>query len=617
MQKECIECWKLFEQKNNRQQCCSDVCQKEHAKKIRKINDAKTVEHVCESCWKTFVWLKRRNLCDECWKQLKSNRINELNNNKISIKKICLRCWKEFFTVVDNAQYCSNECYQKDRYENVTKKREFHHICKYCWKEFVNSWENSQRCDNCKRIKTKAQIEASKSNYTKMIEIIKEKENVNNPSEIDRVKKKKEQTCLTNRGVKSPIQNEEIKEKIKNTNRVKRWVDYPTQDLEVVKKVVESIRKTNAARWYWSITNAELPHVKVVTWQISKANIELWEELKALWHTVELEHKLLLDDWTFKYWDILVDWNTILEYDPWNTHNTTFVVSWSNFHYYTEEESKEMKMLQIEKTKAAEKNWFRCIHMFSWDDKEKIFNMLDQNKKRIYARECDVVTFTNLSNPDLYKEISDLIDWAHLQWQLSTKNWRNVFCIALIYKWEAIATMTFWPERNKKNPEARECYRLCTKKWYIVVWWAKRMWNRFIKDINPTSVISFCDKAHFSWDVYCSLWMELEETFSPRATRCLSNIKKNRDEYEELYKSYTWKNDQLFDWTSLKKVAPFISDNYMTWAWQRYFLWFDRATKWLIWVRWKWTKNKDLAALAGYVPVYDCWQMKFVRHSDK
>jgi len=41
---------------------------------------------------------------------------------------------------------------------------------------------------------------------------------VENPSQIDEIKKLKEETCFKNQGVKHPLYSKEVKEKIKKTN---------------------------------------------------------------------------------------------------------------------------------------------------------------------------------------------------------------------------------------------------------------------------------------------------------------------------------------------------------------------------------------------------------------
>lgn len=607
MDLKCIECWKDFTTINNRQRCCSKECQKEHAKKVRKLNDSKLVEHVCEICWTTFIWLKRRNMCDNCLSNLRSS--NTCNFDREDIEKICLNCWKVFTSKSKNAEYCSSKCYQRARYLNVTKKTTYNHVCILCWKQFTNNRKDSTRCSDCVHIKTDKQIEVSKESYKKMIDIIW----VDNPSHLEWVQEKREETCLKNNWVRFPTQDKKFILKAEETKLKKTWYRYTSQIPWKMDEIISKIRKTNEARWYWPITNAELPWVKEANKQISKANKKIWEKLKKEWHEVQLEFRLPWYNWRNKYWDILVDWKIILEYDPWNTHNTEYVIAWNIFHKVEWEEKKKRMNAQLEKTIVAERNWYRCIHIFSWDNLNKILDMISLNKRKIYARKCNVVMFTNKSDPEKYLEISNLIEEAHLQWQLKSNNWKVVTCVALEYKWEIVATMTFWPDRNKKDSNARECYRLCTKKWNMVIWWSKKMRNHFIKNINPECVISFCDKAHFSWKVYYELWMELECEYEPRRMWCLWRIKDIRNEYEEIYKEFSWDDSFQFNWKELAKTRSFIADNYMTWAWQRWFLWFDWATKWLIWKWWKWTKNIELAKLAWYVPVYDCWQMKFVR----
>lgn len=609
MTKNCIECWKTFEPKNNKQICCSPECKKERDKKERKIRDAIPVEHVCEKCWEKFFWLKRRTLCDKC---LMDKRVSNMQDyERVVMRKVCLTCWKEFDTESKTQKYCSQSCATRRHYLNITKQKKYNHVCCLCWKEFSNSQKDTNRCKECVHIKTDKQLLSSKNSFKKMLDIVKEIYNVDNPSQIPWVQEKKENTCFKNFWVRTPMQSKQVQEKFKQTNRERRWYDRPAQDPNVMNKIMEAIRKTNDERWYWPISNAELPHVQSNRWSKSKENKKLADELRQLWCEVKwLELCIKTDNNKNRYFDIELWNNVLLEYDPWNTHNTEYVLS-RHSHYLNDKEKEEYKNKQLEKTILAEEKWYRCVHMFSWDDKDKIFDMVSTNKKRIYARECEVDIFTNISKPEKYKGVSELIESAHLQWQLSSRSVKIVTCISLSYKWEIVACMTFWPIRTINDPDTRECYRLCTKKWHLVIWWSQKMWKHFLKNIDPKHVVSFCDRAHFSWKVYRDLWMELTHIYEPRKVWCLGRIIPQREKYEQLYREYTWDYDFVFNRKELEKQRPFIQDNMMTWAWKVYFLWFDRVTKWLIWCRWKWTNNNDLAMLAWYVPVYDCWQMKF------
>ena len=60
-----------------------------------------------------------------------------------------------------------------------------------------------------------------------------------------------------------------------------------------------------------------------------------------------------------------------------------------------------------EKSILAETNGFRCIHVWDWDDKNKIVALLKKRTK-INARDCDIVEVSQL-------EASEYLNKYHLQ----------------------------------------------------------------------------------------------------------------------------------------------------------------------------------------------------------
>ena len=72
--------------------------------------------------------------------------------------------------------------------------------------------------------------------------------------------------------------------------------------------------------------------------------------------------------------------NYLIEINPTATHNSTWGI------YTTEGIDKNYHK---QKTAIASVNSYTCIHVFDWDDIEKIIKLIVA-KKRIYARDCSV-----------------------------------------------------------------------------------------------------------------------------------------------------------------------------------------------------------------------------------
>lgn len=131
---------------------------------------------------------------------------------------------QEKFTSLDLSL---NECKEK-------------HICPVCGKECSHSYDSTK-----KKPKWKLFCSNDCKNSTLGKEIISflfkqsmlEKYGVENPSQLEEVKLKKEQTSIKNFGVSNPMFSKEVKNKIKETFKEKYNVDCTFQIPEVAKKI--------------------------------------------------------------------------------------------------------------------------------------------------------------------------------------------------------------------------------------------------------------------------------------------------------------------------------------------------------------------------------------------
>lgn len=290
---------------------------------------------------------------------------------------------------------------------------------------------------------------------------------------------------------------------------------------------------------------------RMIAWNksmTSQINIDYAEYLKWLWYPVDkLDFKL-----GWKYFDIKI-WNTLIEINPFAYHNTTW-------HPYNKQISKTKHK---DKMQLAVDNWYRCITIRDWDDKTKIPYLIDEKKKKIWARECEIKELK-------YEEYNSFINDNHLQWN-TTKNKKDV-CVWLYYNSLLVECMLFGKPRYNKKYE-REILRLCSHKDYIVVWGANKIFKHFLQMTWANSCISYCDLSKFSWWVYSELWFKLKKE-NPPAKHW-----------------YNWRTGQH------------ITDNLLR---ER---WFDQ----LFWTNyWKWTDNEALMLDNWFVEIYDCWQLTFI-----
>ena len=177
----------------------------------------------------------------------------------------------------------------------------------------------------------------------------------------------------------------------------------------------------------------------------------------------------------FSY-DFKVD-NVLIEIDPTATHNST----WRPFH-----DTGLDKNYHLNKTNVAKEHGFRCIHIFDWDDKQKIINLL-KNRQSVPARKC-VVKCVSVEDAKSY------LNDNHLQGYV-----QDSIRLGLFFDDTLISLMTFGKPRYNKHFEL-ELLRYCST--YYVIGGAEKLFSYFIKNYNPQSVISYCDNAKFDGNVY-------------------------------------------------------------------------------------------------------------------
>ena len=164
------------------------------------------------------------------------------------------------------------------------------------------------------------------------------------------------------------------------------------------------------------------------------------------------------------------------------------------------------------KTIECTKNGIRLLHIFEyeWNDTElrnKIENYIiklcdSQNNNVIYARNCDLRTL----DTNTYKEFCELY---HLQ------NYSPAQIIyGLYYNNELVQIMSFGKPRFN-NEYDYEIIRLCTKTDYIVIGGSEKIFKYFLRETNPSSVISYCDISKFTGDVYRKLGFNLHSISDP------------------------------------------------------------------------------------------------------
>ena len=331
------------------------------------------------------------------------------------------------------------------------------------------------------------------------------------PAQSEEVQNKMKATCQERYGADWAIQAPDIKSKMANTLR-----DYYKDNEEAREKLRQAIHEACLKKFGvdWPV---QRPECRLKSNQsISKKNREIHDTLESLGFNVTYEEHLE----SFSYDLCLPDQKVLLEIDPTYTHNAVGN-HWSgkgkapNYH--------------LNKTEVAIDHGYRCIHIFDWDDVDKIVATLIDGQ-RIYARNC---TIQRLSTADA----NEFFNTYHLQGACRGQE----FIYGLSYNSEIIMVASFGKSRYNRN-YAWELLRLCTKTGYAVIGGAGKLFYQFIYKVDPESVISYCDRSKFSGAVYEKLGMQLSHVSPPakvwsrNADRITDNLLRQRG-YDQLFKT--------------------------------------------------------------------------------
>jgi hypothetical protein len=299
---------------------------------------------------------------------------------------------------------------------------------------------------------------------------------------------KAKKTFMEHYGVSNPSYSRKVIEKIANTMRSR----YGDSHAVHLKEFFQKMKTTSTLKYgvpYYVVSkeyNESACHVR-----ISNANRHFSELLNCAGIQNSFEYVV-----NTKSFDIIVpDQNTLIEIDPTYTHSGI-----SKNHYH----SALTKYYHRDKTLIAEQHGFRCIHVFDWDDPDFIVDML-RDKTILYARKCDLRRIDD-------KEASAFEADNHIQGSCSGQS----ICYGLYHDNQLVSVMTFGKPRYNKWYQY-ELLRLCTMRRYAIVGGAERMFKAFVREYNPESVISYCDIAKFSGDVYLKLGFKHIRNTAPNA----------------------------------------------------------------------------------------------------
>ena len=447
--------------------------------------------------------------------------------------------------------------------------------------------ENVSQIENIKKKKEDTSLKNWGTNHPFKSNLLKEKRKednlerwgVENISQIESIKEKKKETTLKNWGVENPFQSESLKEKIKEDN-LERWGvnNYTKTD-----EYKEKSKKTSLDKWgvnHYTKTDEYKEKSK-------KYNLEKWG-VEWVLQNEQIREKIKQTN-LLKYGKDSANMSDLYRLDRYKITSDENYISYlgdrihlfnceldHNFemhsnNYYTRKENKiklcticnpigsERSFLEIElyefvlsvydgkiiksyrdrmeidiylpelalgfefnglywhsedyvdknyhldKTKHFKEKGIRIIHI--WEDdwvfkkdiiKSQIINLIGKTKNKIFARNCQIKD-VNINESRVF------LDNNHIQGYVNT-----IKKIGLYYNDELVSLMTFdnFEGRKKMEDGGWNLSRFCNKLNTGVIGGASKLFKHFIKNYNPSRIVSYADKDWSQGDLYYTLGFE-------------------------------------------------------------------------------------------------------------
>lgn len=324
---------------------------------------------------------------------------------------------------------------------------------------------------------------------------------INNTASIEKAKVSREKTNLARYGVKHVAEIPAVKEKRKQTLLekynalsypqslvpedtrailndpyaiIQLFMEYPNCNTETISKLL-CVTPTTLLRY---IHNYKLEYL------ITQSTSSFEREIKSLFPEVELRKD-----------------RTILEGKEIDLYAPDYKIGIEFNGNFWHSDAQKPVTYHKWKSEFAESKGVFLFHIFEYEwvipeRKQAIINHLKNrfqlNKEHIFARKCLIREVTS-------EEGAVFLDNNHIQGAAPTE-----IRLGLYYKDNLVALMAF--NKHKLNKAHQwELVRFCCKAGTSVVGGASKLFTHFIKNYNPTSIVSYSDIAKTTGNLYAVL----------------------------------------------------------------------------------------------------------------
>jgi hypothetical protein len=517
--------------------------------------------------------------CDFCEKEkevsYKKYNQNIINNNLFSCSKLCGR---------NKAKITNLEKYGVDnpsKIKKVREKAEKTNLEKYGFKQasqnnniknetknyFLEKYgvDNPMKLENIKEKIKETNLEKYGVDNPMKLEKIKEKikktnlerYGVNSFSKTNEFLEKNKLTNLERYGVEYPLQNKEIHNKFKKTNLERYGVEYPLQSEESLQKEkqtnldkygVQIYSKSEQSRKNFMIAN-HLNYIKYINdgislfkcdckkehdFEIHKDNFYKRIQYKIPLCTIcypigdqkSIKEKILLEYIQSIYnGEIISGYRDGIEIDIYLPELKTGI-EFNGLYWHSDKFKESNYHLNKQIYFKGKGIDIKFIYEDDFDNnldiiKSQICNWLNLTQVKIYARKTEVKKVN-------IEEYKNFLDANHIQGYIASK-----LVYGLYNQNQLVSLMCFDKKEGRINMKEGEwnLNRFCNLLNNQVIGGASKLLNYFIKENNPSRIISYADKDWSSGNLYNVLGLNLINESRPDYKYIVNGIRKSKQNF--------------------------------------------------------------------------------------
>lgn len=507
-------------------------------------------KHPCKLCGKDIPLYK--TYC---------NRTCYNKDHNISI--ICKNCGKEF-TVPKNRdyqEYCSIKCANKNIDRKETRRKSIQTLeNKYNTSNpfevigYNNIKRNPQKqSDSLKKIWLNKSIE-EKQEYSRAVSLGHRRRTI---KEKQQTKLKIQETCLEKYGDinfwGANSSGRENINKLMRKNNLKRLKDWLLNNqLELIDEY-KGVRDVNDNLIYYNFKH--IPSGNIFIDHVACGRLPIYKNPDdSKW--ISLAEKEVADFIQENYNGVVIRNNRKLikgfEVDIY-LPDLNVAIEYNGLRWHSELNGKDRKY-HLYKTEELEKQNIQLIHIFEdeWLNKKdiiksKLLNLINKTPNKIYARKCIIKSVDNSS-----KNI--FLNQTHIQGEDKSK-----FKYGLYYENELVSLITFGSLRNvtgnKSITDKYELIRYSTRLNTSVIGGFSKLLKYFIKQHNPTCILSYADRRWSKGNLYKSNGFKFIHNTPPNYWYMKHfNNREHRYKFRksELFKLLNNYDNNLSEWDNMK-----------------------------------------------------------------